>query len=227
LEKLDLKEIWDLWQQGKSINDAIGSFLDCESIKREVKKHLRDHETITKITDTGLLREREKQRQNAFVFSEYENEIFQNLYAKIKSRQLLAIGYIEPIGGSDFPDLIPQKFWPPQEISLEESSVTFNKARFSNVRIVKNPITANDLKIYEINDKKVGRPSIQDKIIKAYEDCRERGEIDYSKTLKSHTEIIQKGVQRLHPEISGIKGMQHEVIRLAIGDQFNKDKANL
>ena len=226
----DLKELWDLWQQGKSINDAIDAFLDCESIKNQVRKKLKNKKPIKNIIDTGLLGERQKQQQ-IIEFSEYEDEIFQVLYEKIKSEKLLAIGYMEPVGGSDFPDLIPQYFWPPQKVSLEFSSMNFQEGSFSNIRIIENPKRKKDFVGYdseilppEIKDKKVGRPSIKDKIIEAYEFLKKEDLIDYSKPLKSHTERIQTTVQKLHPEITDTKGMQHEVIRLTLSRIFQSDK---
>lgn len=78
-----------------------------------------------------------------------------------------------------------------------------------------------------IKDKKTGRPSLKEKIIAAYEFLKKEGSIDYSKTLKSHTEIIQKTVQALNPEITDTAGMAHEAIRRAIGENFKTDKTNL
>lgn len=85
----------------------------------------------------------------------------------------------------------------------------------------------NYLQKIEVKDKKVGRPSIKEKIIAAYEHLKERNIIDYSKTLKSHTEIIQKTVQALDSDITGTAGMEHEAIRRAISERFQADKNNL
>lgn len=79
----------------------------------------------------------------------------------------------------------------------------------------------------KIEDKKTGRPSLKEKIIAAYEFLKKEDSIDYSKTLKSHTEIIQKTVQALNPEITGTAGMAHEAIRRAISTRFQEDKNNL
>ena len=79
----------------------------------------------------------------------------------------------------------------------------------------------------KIEDKKTGRPSLKEKIIAAYEFLKKEGSIDYSKTLKSHTEIIQKTVQALNPEITDTTGMAHEAIRRAVGENFKTDKTNL
>lgn len=79
----------------------------------------------------------------------------------------------------------------------------------------------------KIENKKTGRPSLKEKIIEAYEFLKKEGSIDYSKTLKSHTEIIQKTVQAQNPEITGTAGMAHEAIRRAISKHFQTDKNNL
>jgi len=79
----------------------------------------------------------------------------------------------------------------------------------------------------KIEDKKTGRPSLKEKINAAYEFLKKEGSIDYSKTLKSHTEIIQKTVQALNPEITDTAGMAHEAIRRAVGENFKTDKTNL
>lgn len=219
MEEFDLKELWDLWHQGKTINDAIDAFVDRAAIKKQVKKTSKDQGAITQISDTTLLGERQKQQKKASEFSEYEKEIFQNLYEKIQSGHLLAIGYMEPVGGSDVPDLIPSNFGPPQAFSLEHSSVTFQEARFSHVRIAENPKHNS-----EIVDKPVGRPSRKQEIISAYIALRDVGDIDYSKTFKSHTELIRKTVRRRNPKLKHDKGLGEEAIRLAVKPLFDQDK---
>jgi hypothetical protein len=73
---------------------------------------------------------------------------------------------------------------------------------------------------------KIGRPSRQKEIIAAYEDLKKSGLIDYSIPLKSHTELIQKNIQKLFPEIKDITGMKHEAIRRYIGSRFQEDRDN-
>ena len=76
----------------------------------------------------------------------------------------------------------------------------------------------------KIQDKKTGRPSLQKEIISAYEELKKRGKIDYSKPLKSHSELIQETVRALFPGIKDTKGMENEAIRRAIGQMFKADK---
>jgi len=157
-----------------------------------------------------------------------KNNMQNNLYDKIISGKLIAIGYKAPIK-SDFPILIPPHMWPPENTDIDKSSISANGIDFVRVRIIKKSAFKNsnkeNHKKIKIEDKPIGRPSIQNEIINAYEYLKKEGNIDYSKALKSHTALIQKTVQNASPEIKGTKGMAHEAIRRAVSKRFHDDKA--
>lgn len=71
----------------------------------------------------------------------------------------------------------------------------------------------NDVKI---EDKKTGRPSLENKIIEAYEFLKNKKVIDYSKTLKAHEGIIQ--------EVAQIEGISYKTISKYLGKRFKEDK---
>ena len=68
---------------------------------------------------------------------------------------------------------------------------------------------------------------MKSEIIEAYEFLKSEDAIDFTKSIKAHTQLIQEIVRRLYPEITGNKGMQTEAIRRAISDRFHADKKNL
>lgn len=134
------------------------------------------------------------------------SELEYDLSNKVICGNLIAIGYKLPIQ-SDFPALIPLHMWPPKELNRAESAISANGIDFVRVRIIRKPkikttknydnnekqkIAAPKIKI---EDKKVGRPSKQDKIIEAYIHLRDKGDVNYSKTFKSHTKPIRTTVR--------------------------------
>lgn len=194
MENFNLRELWALWQRGKSINKAIEDFLDCPAIKKEIKRKLKKSNIISEIKNTGILGEREKQQQNILIFSEYEKEIFRQLAEKIKSEKLLAIGYLEPVGGSDNVDLIPRNYWPAKEISLEYSSINFEKGEFSNIRIIENPKHDIDFSSYDTESSPRGRTTLEEELNQAYDFLIEKGQIDFKKDFKSQIARIRKAI---------------------------------
>lgn len=200
MENFNLKELWELWQKGKSINDAIDTFLDRSAIKKQVRKKLKDLKKISTVNESGFLGECKKEQQNSRIFSEYKQEIFQQLYKKIESRELLVIGYKEPIGGTDTADLIPQKYWPHKEISLEDSSITFQEAKFSNIRINVNPKRNIDFSEYDSESSSPGRTTLEEELNRAYDYLYKNNQINLEKDFKSHINKIRKAIFHLYPD---------------------------
>jgi hypothetical protein len=71
----------------------------------------------------------------------------------------------------------------------------------------------------KIEDKKSGRPSLEKKIIEAYETLKNKKAIDYSKTLKAHEKIIQETAQ--------IEGISYKTISKYLGKRFKEDKKSI
>ena len=165
-----------------------------------------------------------KQKQAA------QNELWDNLFNKIIRGSLIAIGFKLP-DPANFPDFIPLHMWPPENTDIDKSSISANNIEYSRVRIIKksalNKKAAPIQKLppnISVKDKKIGRPSLKIEIIAAYEYLKKHGRIDYSKFLKSHTEIVHETVMQLFPEITSVLGMEHEAIRRAVGDRFKADR---
>lgn len=218
--------------QGKSLADAIDAFLDCTSIKKQVQKRLKElkdkeNETQKKKAKSGFQAEREKLKQKVDDFSEYETELLQKLYEEIKSEHLICIGYREPIGSSDFPVLIPRKYWPPQAISLETSSVKFLDADYSAIRVAENPKREIDFSVYDSEPPSAGRSTSAPELIEAYEYLLDRGQIDYTKTFKSQIEKIRQAVFHLHPGIPDDRNMADKTIQKHLSSRFRDEKVAL
>ena len=204
-EKLSGKEVYEFWQNGKTLIEAAEIYCDKNNIKNSLKENKNND------------------------FYKYERNILENLTNKIISGELLSIGYDESAVGQPFPDLFSLSIWPPDKINFKSSSIVYDDVIYSSVRINKSPTTNKIISSLnnKVGDKQIGRPSKKNNIIEAYEYLKKEENIDYSKTLKSHTEIIQKTVQSLHPNIEDTAGMQHEAIRRAIGERFKTDKEKL
>ena len=215
--------------QGKSIADAIDAFLDCASIKKQVQKRLKEfkneeNETRKKKGKSGFHAEREKLKQKVDDFAAYETELFQKLSEEIESGHLISIGYREPIGASDFPVLIPLKFWPPEQISLETSSAKFLKANYSAVRISENPKGKIDFLAYDSEPPHAGRSTNAPVLIQAYEYLRDLGQIDYTKTFKSQLNKIRQAVFHLHPDIPDDRNLADKTIQKHLSSRFQNEK---
>lgn len=237
------EQLLNIWKKGEFLNDAVWSFTDnkirqeYDNINIRKKEPIKGKLNIDKSNSWleivgNSLQEYQKVHFNSQQIKEIENKLYNNLYGKITKGNLVAVGYKLPIK-SDFPDLIPPYMWPPKNIDINKSDISAHNINFTKVKIIKksaiNKITNNSnkkeiLSKVKIEDKKVGRPSIKGKIISAYNYLKENNKIDYSKTLKSHTEIIQEAVMQLYPEIKTIKGMAYEAIRRTTSDLFNADK---
>ena len=230
------QELLNFWKKGKTLSEAAWSFTDYDiwnatqniSLERGNENQKPPENWVDLLGNFAKvnyeLNQYRERKQTA------KNELWHNLFKKIKRGSLIAIGYKLPMELDDFPKIIPPQFWPPDNTDTDKSSIFAHGFNFVRVQIVRKsalskipkfkPIKLPDI---TVADKKVGRPSLKQEIIVAYEYLQKHGGIK-SKFLKSHTEIIQKTVQQLFPEIKTIAGMDHEAIRRAVGDRFKRDK---
>lgn len=239
VEQFSPQELLEFWKKGKPLHSAL--FVWTDSFIREEHKNLtgrrktenrptfNDAEAFASVgrslLDMSNLIQLNSQIEQAVEKLKYD------LLSKTISERLFLLGYEAPVKSSDMPQIIPLHVIPQKigEINWEESSFQKNGIQFLNIRAI-NKLPRNKLvkkKIVappKLNTPKIGRPSRQKEIIKAYDDLKADGYIDYSAPLKSHTELIQKTVQKLFPEITDTKGMAHEAIRRCIGNTFQKDK---
>lgn len=237
MEELSVQDLVKFWQNGKPINKAIWAYCDKELLTQYSQIRLPDNSANN---DYSI----QKAAQNLLNVSRYQSDqksaltkLYVNLSEKILSAKLIAIGYKSPIE-TDYPNLIPHHMWPPETVDLDKSSISANDIEYVRVRIIKppriktggekkHPKNKGEIVLHdtELPNKPVGRPSIRPLIIEAYEFLKERGKIDYSKSLRLHTELIQKTVHILHPEITSVAGMQMEAIRRTLRERFNADKS--
>lgn len=243
MENLNPKDLLNLWKKGKTLYSGMYAFTAYELQKKctdlELKLNNKSRNPWENNTSekpniaTGLSAVSETIFLQGKIDSA-RDELKWDLLENILSEKVIGLGYEAPVTTESKPKIIPLHIWPRtiKEINWDNSSILKHGITFSDIRLIKKSAfkkkTDNKKSISApktpIKDKKTGRPSLKEKIIEAYEFLKKEGSIDYSKTLKSHTEIIQKTVQTLNPEITDTAGMAHEAIRRAISKQFQADK---
>lgn len=243
---MDAEKLINLWKKGKTLYSSLFKYT-VPSLLENYNQSQSEFEN-----QTNQISEKNSDAGNSVIagiqtiqesFSKYqgissaENELKWDIINKILSEKLIGLGYESPIKSSDLPQIIPIHVWPEKitDFDWKESSFSNNGVEFLKIKLIKfnelkkeinskNEKKEIKLPDIKVKDKVVGRPSIKDKIIEAYENLKTNGKIDFCKTLKSHTELIQQTVKTLTPDIVDNKGMQHEAIRRTIGDQFKADK---
>jgi len=194
LEKLNPKEIFELWTNGENINSAIEKYCDKKSIKNSLKNNLADK----KDGENGLLAEKTRKLKKRAEFEEYEQALYDDLSDKVRFGVLISIGYEEPIGGSDFPDIISRTAWPPDKINLEYSSITKAGKVFSSIRITENPFSEKkdssqsaEVPNLAINKKRRGRPSIETITIDVIKKLIASGHIKIDNSQAENIRLVQ------------------------------------
>lgn len=240
MENITPQELENFWQKGKTLYAALYEFTAPE-IRREYNdlELKRNNQNRNLLGNSGLpsfSANLSNLSETILLNSQIDivrDKLKWDLLNKIISGKLIGLGYETPVKSSDKPQIIPLHIWPQKikEINWEDFSFSKNGINFLNIRIIKKlpakkPIPDKKITLPIIENKKTGRPSRKKEIISAYEDLKKSGRIDYSMPLKSHTELIQKNVQKLYPEIKDIKGMKHEAIRRYIGSRFQEDSAS-
>lgn len=247
MKNFNSEELLSFWKRGKSLDTAIYSLTDTafqeEYNKQSSKFEDKTRATLETISSGGIpsvsggFAELGKTLQLKSTIDMARRGLKNNLLNKINSGELSGLGYETPIKSSDIPQIIPLHVWPQNvdKINWDSSSFLENGINFLKIRIIKKSALKKKLDStkefslprIKVKAKKTGRPSLKAMVIEAYEYLKKEGSIDYSIDLKSHTELIQKTVQALNPEITGTAGMAHEAIRRAISKQFQADKNNL
>lgn len=170
-------------------------------------------------------------------FESSNEEVKISILNMILNESVVGIGYQSPISISNSIQLIPIHIWPISiaKIDWEESSFSNNGIELLNIRLINYPVfeELNDDQLNQnkiippeipVREKKVGRPSKQDRVIEAFEFLEKAQKIDYSKNFKSHTEIIRQTVKQLNPDITSGEGLSDEVIRIAATPLFKNNK---
>lgn len=238
MENIPPQELENFWKKGKTLDASLYEFTAPE-IRREydalaLKRNNQNKNLLENRNNLNFSASLSNLSDTVFLNSQIDavcDKLKWNLLDIILSEKLIGLGYEAPIKSSDKPQIIPLHIWPQKikEINWDDSSILKNGVQFLNIRIikkipVKKSISDKGIILPKAEKKKIGRPSRKKEIIAAYEDLKKSDRIDYSIPLKSHTELIQKNVQKLFPEIKDIAGMKHEAMRRYIGERFQKDK---
>lgn len=209
MENLPPQELMKLWREGRTLYKACFDFGDAEFIdalpKWKESRPLKN--TVSKdvigILADGIQRiaqahsEVEKFRQASQLA---RDRLINNLFQKITSGELLAVGYESPIK-SDFPVYVPIYMWPPESIDVEKSIISAHGKTFIKVKIVKletQTTPKNTLPDVKVQSEKVGRPSVGDQIISAFRELEKAGRINYSKSFQAHHQLLMETVLAIH-----------------------------
>lgn len=249
LESNNPEQLLRFWKKGKTIYESLFLFTD-ESLRKEFNKSnvefrnqsiepQEEQSDAAKQLNAGFDALR-KTLNNYQSVQSATDKLKWNLLSKLLSEQLIGLGFEAPLKSSSQPNVIPIHVWPDKisEFNWNKSSFLSNGVEFLKIRLIdsadinkqRNNSNRKEKTIppeIKVQDKKVGRPSIKEAIIEAYELLKSKNKIKYSASLKSHVKLIQQTVRNLHPEIIGNKGMQYEAIRRTLNQRFKADGENL
>lgn len=235
------EQLLEFWKEGIALGNAAWIFAD-EKLQTEYKNAHSEINYKNNATEIpkGLInllenvsKEMEKANQLSKQKEIVNNSLWNNLYQRIISGNLIAAGYKFPIE-SDYPTLIPVHMWPPDNIDAVKSAISANEIKYVRVRIIKKSAldifqeipTKNEKQLpkYKLQKKKAGRPSIGDAIVEAYHMLDKDGQIDITLPLSSHYEAIRDVVSKSRPDLSDDTGMKDEAIRKRVAEFFNAKK---
>lgn len=246
MENIDQKELLKLWKKGKTLYESLFEFTDKSLINNYNKSQIElENQTnlIPEKTSNGNPSMMDGLQAVQKTINKYQgtrsanDKLKRDLLNKLLSEKLAGLGFESPIKTSSHPQLIPIHIWPQKitDFDWNESSFLINGIEFFKIRIIKKTelkkqkniqIKKKELKPpnLEVTDKKVGRPSKKQEIIDAYNFLKNECKIDYSKTFKSHTKLIQQTVRTLNPDQTNDKGLGNEAIRRTVKHLFDQEK---
>lgn len=115
----------------------------------------------------------------------------------IKAGCLIGFGYATHVRFlEDLPKQLPSDAWE-GEIDWKDSYVSFGNLRFSSVRVVEPP------EIMPASPIRIGRPSHEGLIVKAFNWGIENGTIDLALSKRTIYEKVREVIQRQHPNEYG------------------------
>ena len=144
----------------------------------------------------------------------------------IGNGQVLAFGYALPRAPEDFPVRVPLDVWS-GKIDWYASTVKGNGLEFVAVRVLPIRFVQEfaPQKLLPPEEKKSGRPSIQQEIFEAYESLKGQGAINFDASMKSHYPLIRDFLCKAYPDKAGqFQYLADETIRRVITDDFNTNK---
>ena len=218
----DEKTLNLLWKKGKSLSDSLFYFgnkqliADWESAQNQfeqstVNNYSNENSDIPPITHV----------LNTFQsFSNIDHKktaLKKDIIFKLLNDQLFGLGFESPLKTSDFAQLIPLHSWPNKiaSINWNDSSFSENGIEFQKIRIISisdykkelSKVKKNTEKLETkpkpkkviIEDKKPGRPGMEDLIHTIFDELENEGLIDTAKNLKSYTTVIQERAKSINP----------------------------
>ena len=162
--------------------------------------------------------------------SALEHELTSAIVDLLCGQKLFALGYLKPrLRRNAEPILISAEFWKQGEIDWNNSEFLFEHVTYIEVRVIPSPEFREGDKVdAELQPREPGGPSLKSDMETVYADLKRTNKIDFKKSLRANLPAIQKAVrERVDPArpLAEIRGIKYEAVRMAIGDQFKRDKA--
>lgn len=148
------------------------------------------------------------------VLRKMEHELIGGLTAE----KFIAIGYAIPRKARDYPGLIPNDLFRPQFFKFEESRIRGNGLEFVEVRIAKRARGSlkGSFPNLPTTPARIGRPSMQLEIRKAFSELTLAGKIPPGMPQKPKFDLIKSKVRKNNPTKFGESNLSDKTIRRAL-----------
>tara|TARA_E500000305_G_scaffold109307_1_gene113935 strand:+ start:2098 stop:2760 length:663 start_codon:yes stop_codon:yes gene_type:complete len=150
--------------------------------------------------------------------SELRRELEDEVLSRLRSGELIGIGYDVPRRSDDEPKQVPRDAWTLSSMKWDRDEVKGNGLHLSAVRIVL---------IEPVKNKKVGRPGTETLIAQAFDELHSEGKIDVSKTIRAHFEVIRERVWLNNPSLNRDQtGLGDKALSKHLSPLFQDAKSN-
>jgi hypothetical protein len=237
--------LFHFWNKGKNLHQAphffasstlLNAYNDAPAEVSLLKTLSKETKSLEDIPGEGVfdrmqraynlaLPQISKNDERRDIFSKMQIDLVRNL----RNGQFIGVGYCEPRKPTDFPALIPRDIWDDQfNVDWKQSKVAGNGLSFLSVKILPSDNLPQQYDAEPINHKppkKVGRPSVKQKIWDAYEILRDEDSIDFNKPqTHMYPQIREWLTKRFPKDIDRLGNLSDETIRLTLSDQFKANK---
>lgn len=144
------------------------------------------------------------------------------IFELIQARRLVGFGFIYPREPQHFPRPIPMDVWS-RDANAWENSVSGNGIGFVGVRLA--PVSKFEALMRKFEGREtsrtVGRPTVRNEVLEAFQILYEAGQIDPDKPLSQAYQLIRDWLSDAYPENADrFAKLAGETIRRVISDDF-------
>lgn len=148
------------------------------------------------------------------------------LIKMLTAEKVLALGYQYPKALNPSLILIPSERWVTGIVDWIYSALHTDTESYSDIRIVPAPRLGDHDQVSR-KQKRPGATSYREVIKNVYEELRDAGLIDFTRSFRANTPVIRDAAAKcVFPTKDGseIRGFGPETIRKTVGEQFDQDK---